>query len=310
MSMSPSVAVLLCTYQGERFLVEQLNSIHSQDHPNLSLWVSDDGSKDRTISLLEEAQAQWGRDKFSIVKGPQKGFVANFLSLTSNPEIQADYFAWSDQDDIWEKDRISRAIAWLNTLPATVPALYGTRTRLTDENDYEIGCSSLFTKPLSFKNALVQSIVGGNTLVMNHAARELIYQASKDNQKVASHEWWAYMLISGAGGAVYYDPYLSIRYRQHGNNVMGANVSLHARLYRLWQLFNGQFKKWNSLNIEALSRVRNLLTPENQATLECFSKARSGNLISRLCNYQKSGVYRQRFLDNIALFFSVIINKL
>ena len=86
---SPKVAILLCTYQGQQYLHEQLNSFVSQTHKNWELWVSDDGSKDGTHAILDEAVKDWAPGKISLHNGPQEGFCANFLSLTCNACIKA-----------------------------------------------------------------------------------------------------------------------------------------------------------------------------------------------------------------------------
>jgi glycosyltransferase involved in cell wall biosynthesis len=176
----PQVAILLCTLEGQRFLKEQLASFESQNLKAWSLFVSDDGSSDRTLDILQEQQKQWGRGKLTLQSGPRQGFAANFLSLTCQTDINADYYAYADQDDIWEADKLERAVHWLETIPGDVPALYCSRTRLVDKENRTVGFSPLFKKPPSFANALIQNIGGGNTMVFNHATKKLLCRAGKD----------------------------------------------------------------------------------------------------------------------------------
>ena len=82
------------------------------------IWASDDGSQDDTHAILERYQGTWGAHRMSIHYGPAEGFVSNFLSLTCKADIQADCYAYSDQDDIWEEDKLQRAVDWLRTVPA------------------------------------------------------------------------------------------------------------------------------------------------------------------------------------------------
>ena len=199
----PKVAVLMCTMQGQHFLAEQLNSIATQTHPRWAIWASDDGSDDHTHAILEYYQSHWGEDRISIHAGPAEGSTANFLSLTCRADIDADYFAYADQDDIWESDKLERAVNWLKTVPDGVPALYGSRTLLVDARNQHIGYSPLFDREPDFRNALVQSIAGGNTMVFNRAARDLLRQAG-ENVEAVTHDWWAYMLVTSCGGAVHY----------------------------------------------------------------------------------------------------------
>ncbi|MDP1999806.1 MAG: glycosyltransferase family 2 protein [Rhodoferax sp.] len=307
--MSPSVAILLCTMQGQHFLHEQLDSIVAQTHSDWSIWASDDGSDDGTHAILEEYRAHLGSDRFSIHSGPAEGFAANFLSLVCNANITADFYAFSDQDDVWNADKLRRAVDRLGTVPNQTPALYCSRTCYVDANNQAIGASPLFTRPPAFANALVQSIAGGNTMVLNDAARNLLRLAGAD-ANVASHDWWAYMVISGCGGIIFYEPEPTVRYRQHDNNLEGANTGWSGRLLRLYQLLQGRFRVWNDKNTTALQRVRVHLTPENQHRLDEFEKARTGHLFARLAAFRRSGVYRQTSLDSLSLLVAVVLKKL
>ena len=305
----PKVAVLMCTMQGQRFLAEQLNSIATQSHPHWEIWASDDGSDDHTHAILEYYQAHWGRERISIHAGPAEGSTANFLSLSCRADIDADYFAYADQDDVWEADKLERAVQWLETVPRHVPALYGSRTLLVDERNQHIGYSQLFTRDPDFRNALVQSVAGGNTMVFNRAARDLLRRAGEDVEAI-THDWWAYMLVTGAGGRVHYDPHPTVRYRQHGCNQFGANISLRAQARRAAELLRGRFRHWVDANLRALMRVRHLMTPENQRILDEFAAARQRRLPGRLWGLHRAGVYRQTRLGNLGLALAALIDRL
>ena len=305
---TPRIAILLCTYQGQRFLQEQLDSFAAQSYPNWELWVSDDGSKDGTHDILERAKGRLG-DRMSINNGPQKGFCANFLSLACKADIQADYYAYSDQDDIWQADKLQRAVAKLSAVPHGTPAMYCSRTLVVDANDKPICMSSLFEKTPSFANALIQSIGGGNTMVFNDAARKILIKAG-DKVNVVTHDWWVYLLVSGCGGQVFYDPKPTVRYRQHGNNLVGMNSSWRARLKRIHLLLQGRFRRWNDLNTSALELVRGLLSPASRRTLDDFHAARKKSLIPRLIGLKRSGVYRQSWPSNLGLIVAAIFNKI
>jgi glycosyltransferase involved in cell wall biosynthesis len=305
----PKVAVLLCTMQAQRFLAEQLNSVATQTHPSWAIWASDDGSHDYTHDILEYYQSHWGEDRISIHEGPAEGSTANFLSLTCRADIEADYFAYADQDDIWESDKLERAVAWLQTVPPDVPALYGSRTLLVDARNQHIGYSPLFERPPSFRNALVQSIAGGNTMVFNRAARDLLRKAG-ENVEAVTHDWWAYMLVTSCGGRVFYDSHPTVRYRQHGENQFGANVDPVAQLRRARLLLQGRFRGWVDANLKALQRVRHLMTPENQQVLDEFEQARQRWLGARLVGLKRAGIHRQTALGNLGITLAALINRL
>src|ERR1700719_4376198 len=208
----------------------------------------------------------------TLRRGPRRGFSRNFLSLVCASDIAGDYFAFSDQDDIWNKDKLERALNWLTTIPQEVPAVYCSRTKTVDDAGNRLGFSPLFTKPPGFRNAIVQNVGGGNTMAFNASARSLL--AAIGDVEVVSHDWWTYQITSAAGGLVRYDPQPSIRYRQHANNAVGSGNSMLARLHRVRMLFAGRFMKWNDLNINALSKLRSRFDPINLEVLDQFILAR------------------------------------
>lgn len=303
------VAILMCTYNGVSFLAEQLDSFERQTYPHWTLHVSDDGSQDGTLELLQEFNIQRGAGRLQIIAGPQQGFVANFLSLTCRTDIKADFYAWSDQDDIWKEDKLQKALNWLQTIPHHIPALYCGRTKLICESGVPCGYSPKFCLPPHFSNALVQNIGGGNTMIFNQAARDLLQEAG-GSISVPSHDWWAYQLISGAGGAVHYDPEPLVLYRQHHNNLVGNNSSWTARLHRIRMIFQGRFYEWNAKNIHVLETMQHRLTPEHQATLVQFKAARSQKLFRRILSFQQAGLYRQTLLGNLGLILATLLKKI
>jgi glycosyltransferase involved in cell wall biosynthesis len=305
----PKICVLLCTWHGQKYLADQLQSIAGQNYQNWQVWVSDDASKDKTREIVDDFRQRWGVARLAVQSGPGKGFAANFLSLACRPDIEASYYAYADQDDIWEPDKLRRAADWLKTVPAGVPALYCSRTRLVDEGNRHIGFSPLFSRAPSFANALMQNIGGGNTMVFNEAARRLLCEAGRDVD-VVSHDWWAYIVVSGCGGRVFYDPQPSLRYRQHDANLVGTNMGWGARLRRIKMLWQGRFRRWGDSNIGALARLRPRLTPENRAILDSFAESRNQWLLPRLVGFKRCGIYRQTVLGNLGLVAAAIFNKI
>lgn len=302
------VAVLMCTYQGAIYLTEQLDSIATQTHTSWQLCVSDDGSTDETMAILDSYRQRWGADRLSVVSGPRAGFAANFKSLTCRAEIDADYFAWADQDDIWEPEKLQRALAWLQAVPAHVPALYGTRTRLTDAKGQAIGMSPLFTRSPDFASSLVQCIAGCNTMVFNRAARELFVQACAQGEAVPP-DWLMCVLVSGCGGRVHYDPWPSLRYRQHGRNLSGTNLSLRGRWQRAQLLMAGEFRRWVDANLERLALVRQRMPEHHRAVLDAFVCARQKGLPGRLLGFWRVGIRRQTTLGNVGLAVATLFDK-
>lgn len=305
---TPLVAILLCTYNGALFLAEQLDSLESQAHQNWVVIASDDGSSDQTLEILREYQAKWPSGKLTIRSGPQKGFCQNFLSLACNPEIKADYYAFCDQDDVWLPEKLGAALRnILSNQSDARPYLYCGRTKYVNVNLKPCGMSPLFVFPSSFRNALVQSIAGGNTMVFNQAVKNLIESIGPVD--APSHDWWIYQLISGVGGIVFYDRIPNILYRQHVFALVGGNNSFPAKMERVWMLLRGRFKQWNTRNIALLKQVNHLLEKNNQEILGMFEIMRAANLKDRFRLMEVCGLYRQTRRGTFSLFLATLIKK-
>ncbi|WP_136617632.1 MULTISPECIES: glycosyltransferase family 2 protein [Mesorhizobium] len=303
------IAVLMGTKDGAAFIDEQLQSLLAQSHPLIDLWISDDGSIDGTTAIIETWKSRWLKGRMTLVEGPRQGFAANFRSMILDRRIDADCYAFCDQDDIWEPDRLQSAINWIQAHDAKTPLMFCSRTATMTETGSLVGHSPLFARPPSFRNALVQSIAGGNTILLNAAARDLLARASARTGFV-SHDWWAYLIVTAAGGIVRYDPRPLVRYRQHAANLVGANVSWRARISRLGRLFKGEFAGWTDLNLDGLAVNRGLLTEDAAACLDLFTSGRQGGLFRRLAALRKSGVYRQTLSGTLGLYLAFILGRI
>ena len=146
-------------------------------------------------------------------------------------------------------------------------------------------------------------------MVFSAATRQLLRQAGPQVGVVA-HDWWAYLLVTGSGGAVICDDHATLRYRQHARNQIGSTPGAVRRALRLRPLLNGQFRCWMDTNLDALQRHRHLLTPSSLETLDLFSSARRGPLVARLMRLRRSRVHRSSRLGNMALFFAVLCDRL
>ena len=308
--MTKSIAILLCTFNGEKFLQEQLNSFTAQTYSNWTLWASDDGSTDNTRALLKDFADCMGHDRVKVIDGPQEGFAANFLHLLSRPEIKADYFAFSDQDDVWHPEKIERSLNVLSTLDAEKPNLYCSRTELIDKSGKTFGYSPFFTRPPSFQNALVQSLAGGNTMIFNDITAKLGSKLNSARGLVISHDWSLYQLVSGAGGEIYYDEWPSTKYRQHRQNAIGSNLTIGARINRFYRLLRGSFKNWNTQNIDVLLSVKESLLPEARCSLESFTLLRSASFRQLLTLAWSHEFYRHTKMGNLALVVSLFLRKI
>lgn len=307
---SKHVAILLATFDGAKCLPDQLCSFKNQTHQDWSLWVSDDGSSDDSSQVINCFKRAEQTHNVRIFNGPQRGFAMNFLSLIRNVNSDVPYVAFSDQDDSWLPQKLERGLSVLSDIPDDVPAVYCGRTWICSPTLRKIRRSPWFQKKPNFQNAIVQSIGGGNTMLLNAAALALVKKASDDVQEIASHDWWTYQLVTGAGGKVIYDKDPMVLYRQHDNNVIGADGGLRATFGRLAMVIAGTFQSWNTLHERALVHSSAILTAENQSLLRSFQRLRRTTIFDRVKRLQRSGIYHQTALGTMGLWVAAILNRI
>ncbi|MFD2741455.1 glycosyltransferase family 2 protein [Sulfitobacter aestuarii] len=314
------VTILMAVYNGADCLEEQLQSLLAQDHPCWHLVTSDDGSRDDSPAILADfadqvrarAEATGARIRVSNLQGPGQGGSENFLFLLRQAGRAAlpGWIAFSDQDDVWLPDRLSRGLAALRARSDDGPALYCSRTWVSSSDLGERRLSAPRPRPTGFRNALVQNIASGNTILLNPAAADLVSTAVSRVPQVVVHDWWVYQLVSGAGGEVVHDDEPTLLYRQHAVNQIGANDTFWSRLKRVRQLLRGDFRDWNRINVAALRSAGTALTPPNRALLEDFARLPDLPLPLRLHRLSRLGLYRQSTISTVALWVAALLRRL
>lgn len=304
----PRVLVLLGTLNGEDFLDEQLSSLVDQSIEHIDVHASDDGSIDSTQAILQKWASFWPKGNFTVCAGPANGFAENYRHLILSAAEGADYYAFCDQDDIWLPKKLEVAIERLASLNKASPALYASRTSSADVHGNKVGLSPLMPAPPSFRNALVQSIAGANTMVMDTKAFFTLRRASAKT-KFVSHDWWSYALITGAGGQVFYDRQPHILYRQHTNNVIGTNTGTGARMRRVGMLLTSRFERWMDVHIGSLIQHSDLLANENAELVERFANARKKSGIALSQQIFKDRIYRQTMPATFSLYAAALLGR-
>lgn len=287
------VTILLALYNGAHSLADQLQSYCDQNHSDWRLIASDDGSTDTGPQMVRDFAAASGGRPVSVIDGPCRGFGQNFLHLIRAAGPDTPYAALSDQDDVWLPDKIERGLEHLARVPPDVPALYGSRTWVCDRDLRRLCLSPLSRRPPDFRNALMQCIAGGNTMMLNRAALDLAQSAADEARQIVSHDWWLYQIVSGVGGQVIYDAQPTVLYRQHGGNLVGANVDFRSRMRRVRMLLRGRLRDWNAINLRALDASAHRLTKENQHLLQGFARLRAAPAGARFAGMRRLGLYRQ-----------------
>lgn len=302
------VAIILGYYNGGNYIKDQLHSIFEQKDVNTTVYIFDDESP-HPIDIRNLGIELSNLDRVKITRREKNvGFSQNFLlGLGEAPDFY-DFYAYSDQDDIWDLDKLSAAIRCLEFAEKDTPALYCSRSRLVDQSGKQFGLSPLFKKNPCFSNAIVQNIGGGNTMLFNKLARDVILSMSQ-GVSVVSHDWWSYLVISGAGGRVIYDSTPHLSYRQHDSNVVGSNVGTLNSFVRLRLLYLGRFQEWNDLHCSSLKKHLHVLTSENRALLDKFCSIRRGNSFKAVSFFWRANIRRQSALSQFALLLALLFKK-
>lgn len=301
--MESQVNVLLATYNGIRYLREQLQSIETQTLPVARITVRDDSSTDGTDQLIQE----WAESRPNVhcMKGPRLGATNNFFALLDGCGDECDYFAFADQDDIWLPDKIERAVFSLGRCGEEGPAMYCSRVEYVDESLRHIGYSRI-PKKVDFTNALVENIVTGCTVVLNRSARNLL--RSRFPQKTLMHDWWYYLVVSALGKVVF-DERPSIKYRQHAGNVVGGTSSRIELFKRGMARFVSSSPSDRLLSDQAIEFRRcfgDSLAPQESRILDRFLMVR-GNLWTRLRYNATMDVWRQSWIDTATLRTKILM---
>lgn len=215
---TPSVAVLISTYNGETYLAAQLDSLAEQYSVDVEVFVRDDGSTDRTIEILRGYAHLWPA-LGTLVAGKNLRPAASFLTLLASVPITFDYYSFCDQDDIWLPQKLSSAVEKLSALPAEEPCLYCAEATIVDLDLKPLGQTTIRGTG-RFDETVFANTVCGNTLVMNNAAA-LLVRSRSPNRSVIMHDWWCALVVS-AFGHIVCDTRPMALYRQHQGNTLGT----------------------------------------------------------------------------------------
>lgn len=306
----PKIAILLATYNGAERLLAQLDSFAAQSLPPALILVSDDGSRDDTRKIVQDFAGAHPDLNVQLIDGPCRGAAQNFLGLLRACPDWVDIAALSDQDDVWLPDKLKRGARALAEETGPGPLLYCGRSWECDEDLGNRRLSRGLKRPATFRHALVQNVAGGNTMMLNRAALDLLRDAGAEARKLVVHDWWIYQIITGTGGRVIFDDAPLLLYRQHGGNLIGANRGLQAKTTRLRMLVSGRFRRWNTVNIAALNASAHRLTAENRHILRTFSEERNRSVWRRLLMVWRTGVYRQGVQGSLSLYLAALLRRI
>lgn len=305
------VLVLLSTYNGQKYLREQLESLYNQQGVYLHLLVRDDGSKDDTMKILKEYRSKF--EEMTIIEGANIGCIKSFFSLiqeASTRYAEYDYYAFCDQDDVWESDKLIAAVSKLEGLSSTTK-LYFSSTKLVDA----------YLNPIASKKIRVNNSIGANiassrcigcTMVfdkflLKKASAILPFAFKCKTSYLPLHDCWTAM-VAYVYGSVIYDDCPRILYRQHGGNVVGATGSLFAK----WKTLLGDFmasKKERSSNCKLFMTVYGKENINSNASIVVASSLYDTSIANTMKFAFTPSLYHFNFIENLGLFFLIITRK-
>jgi glycosyltransferase involved in cell wall biosynthesis len=230
----PNVEVLLATYNGAAYLGEFLESLAEQVGVSIDLFVSDDGSTDSTLLILERYRGRF--NSLIVTAGPENGPSENFFSLIA--KAKSKYVALADQDDIWEPSHLINSVECLASY-GDVPAL--SFTRVSEFEDKPFNQSKLWPTKVNVDMPMflfAENLARGCTIVFNKQAYEAVNRHKPTF--AIMHDWWIALLISLIG-EVQYTHIPEVNYRIHSNNFVGGKPTFRRRLIRF---YNSRKNDW------------------------------------------------------------------
>ena len=219
------IDILLATYNGSKYLHEQLDSILSQSYGNINVIIRDDGSSDNTVMIINEYEEKDNRVKLLNDNLGNLGFVRNFEELMKNST--SEYLMFSDQDDIWYNNKVETSYTRIKAIEEingkSCPILVHTNSRIMN---YETRTKSLFisncAKNSSFENSFFNFFVQGSTVLINESLKREALPFSKE---VYLHDRYLHLIAEFIGVRAYIDM-PTMDYRQHSNNEIGSRVNI------------------------------------------------------------------------------------
>jgi glycosyltransferase involved in cell wall biosynthesis len=273
------VTILLSTYNGARYLAEQLASLRAQRYDHWRLVWRDDGSSDATVVLMREFTEAMGPQRCVELQdsGPHYGAAASFLKLL-HAAMAEPFIAFADQDDVWLPDKLQNAVRQIEAA-GPGPVLYCARQFLVNHalRNHRLSAPH---RPTGFPACLTQNIANGNTVVMNSQAACLV--ASIVPPAATVHDWWSYIVVSAYGGTVIFDPEPQVLYRLHKHNMIGRAQPLPGRALAALQRGPYVFMTTMRRHASALAAAGMMLPAATRADLALVETALAGSARSRL----------------------------
>ena len=279
------ILVVMSTYNGEKYLNGQIESILNQERVNLTLVIRDDGSKDKTPEIIKEYAEKDSR--IIPIYGENIGFRKSFFNtLKDNVSDEYDYYAFADQDDVWMPDKLAVAVRKLEEIPDSIK-MYSSSLNVVDQNLNPMYVNSFDHLMISYGSALSRQRLAGCTMVFDGAVANLCkkYDMDKFKNDLISHDGAVYYICLACGGKIIFDEKSYIYFRRHTGTVTEHGQGLVKRIMSVTDIFG---------------KNRNLRLEQAKSILKVYEKDMP-NGIRELSN--KIVNYKQNLNNRVRLAF-------
>lgn len=296
-----NVQVLMSTYNGEKYLEEQIHSILNQQNIEISILIRDDGSTDNTINILKKIAQEHKNVSFYV--GENIGPARSFLELV-NKSANAKYYALADQDDVWESNKIISAIEKMEK--KSEPCLYISALEIVDENLNKIKTKKV-NGNFTFEGAIIKNFANGCTQVFNKELRDIIVMYNP--KYLIMHDSWITRVCYAIGGNVIIDENAYIKYRQHSENVVGYKDESIKKIKKQFQI---AFKEKTCMRVNIAKELKNgyksMLTEDALKVIDCLINYRK-DIKSKWWLIKSKNFKTKNILINIKMIIAIILNK-
>ncbi len=299
-----TVLIMVATYNGEKFLREQLDSLLSQSYENIAVEICDDGSSDETLAIAEE---YCEKDKrFSLHRNEtNQGYVKNFLKALQRS--RASYMMLCDQDDIWYNDKVERTLDKMKQTErenANVPVLvYSDAMNYDSETRQKLGrfhaTSHLNTKKVDTPHLFMENKCIGCTIMVNGKMRDYLHELPEE---IRVHDWWLALICSHFGRIEYLDE-PTLLYRQHSGNMIGGEAYggyVRERVSHIKRQ-RGVLQRTYRQGAAFLKCFRQQMTAEQIRIAEQFAGIERQGWFGRRIRLIANGFYKSGFVRNVGL---------
>lgn len=298
------ILVMMSTYNGEKHIREQIDSILGQKTSNkVFLHIRDDGSQDRTCDIIEEYVKKYP-EQIVLTRGKNIGYNASFFYLIQNAE-GFDYYSISDQDDVWKKNKLHTACKWIDSVNEKIPILYASTSYLVHNDLIPYGTTRKKKREFSLYNTIIQNICPGHSQVFNNELLTLLKQKI-DVCKIYVYDSWI-TNIANLYGIILFDNNPHTYYRQFEGNQLGSGNGKIGQLFSsMKRSYRGDGNKYRTQFEYFVFKNKDKLI-ELGFYNELVRLINSKSLFKRLTYAVSSKLYRQSVLETVAFRFSYFL---